>query len=199
MTRDLVWRSDGQLAAAGAMGVFPATEVATPEGWRPAGDLAAGDAILTVGRGAQGIVEVCAGSPGTILHLPTGALGNRVAMDLPAGQGLLLEAELAEDLGEEPFAVIPALSLSGWRGVVQREAADKSVRLILPQPGLIYAGPGLLLACAGRQSLEALVRSPGLAALSLASARALVACLIAEEAGLILSRQAALRLPPKRP
>ncbi len=181
-------------------GFCPELPIATPFGWRRAAALRPGDAVLTVGGGPRPIRHVGRAGGGGAVRLPPLACGNRSALVLPEGQSLVIEADLAEDLAGEPLVLLPALSLLGWRGIeTGGPLTEPPLRISLPEPGLVYAGPGLLLLCGGMgQGPE----GPGISALSLVSARQMIACLIAEEAGAALAAfaaQAAFRTPPKRP
>lgn len=167
-------------------GVFPATRIATPQGWRAAAFLRPGHAVLTVGAGALPLVAVEPQPPPLwVQTLQAGACGNRAALRLPPGQAILLETDAAIPLAGEPFALIPAQALEGWRGIDAAPNAAAPVLLRLARPELIYAGPGLILSMPGPGTIAA-------ATLPLHQARSLVARLVAEDLGAELG-QAALR------
>ncbi|MFN3293310.1 MAG: Hint domain-containing protein [Gemmobacter sp.] len=203
-------------------GLLHGTPVATPGGWRPVEGLAPGDLLLTFDGGPRAVVAlqsavVEAGprhwpAARWPLQVPAGAMGNRWPLRLLPDQAVLLECDLADELFGDPFALIPAAALAGWRGMapVPPRAVEAVVTPVLDCDEAIYAGGGALVWCPGEAapgwSGLALVPPPrgegrvGYAALSLASARQLVACLIAEDLGAALLRaapwggQAALRL-----
>jgi hypothetical protein len=162
-------------------GIFAATPVATPQGWRAAAALCPGDLVLSVGSGP---VAVCAVStailPHLTLQLPQGALGNRSPIELPPAQLVLLETDQALQMCGTDLILLPALAFDGWRGIALQNLSTPNplLQLVLARPEVIYAGPGLLLACPGAE--DAL---PPLPSLSLATARQLVACLIAYDLG----------------
>ena len=103
------------------------------------------------------------------------ACGNREALGLLPGQRLMIETPLAESLTGQPYALVQAEALEGWRGVTPSANRQPGLCLRLARPGLIYAGPGLILACPGADGAEL----PGLPAL--APARGLLARMAALE------------------
>lgn len=173
-------------------GIFPATRIATPQGWRAAAFLRPGQVVLTVGAGPLALTAIEPRSaPLWVLDLPEGALGNRAPLRLPPGQALLLETELAEPLTGAPFALIPAQALEGWRQIECLPNAAAPLGLRLESDELIYGGPGLILGLPGPGGAHR-PDLPGIPLLSLPEARALVARLVAEDLGQVLA-QAALR------
>lgn len=181
-------------------GIAAGIPVATPDGWIALNRLAPGDRLLTLGSPEpQPITSVAAMQPGADwareawpVHLPAGMFGNREEVDLLPGQPLLLHSDSAEDAFGSPESLVPAQSLIHWRGAEQHLPDGCFMAPKLARPALIYAGPGLILACEGLAlPLAALVADPGLPILSTAQGRALVACLIAEDAGAALRAHAA--------
>lgn len=129
-------------------GVEAGLPVATARGWRAAGALRAGEAIVTLGGLAvlRGVARSCLGAgmkrafwP---LALPAGALGNAVGMILPADQRIAL----GMDGG---VMLLPARALEHWRGA-GRVAPDGRavVRLWFDRPQVVVAA-GLHFACGG--------------------------------------------------
>ena len=176
-------------------GIFPETRVATPKGWRAAAFLCPGQSVLTVGAGALRLIAIEAQPPPLWVQvLPPGACGNRGPVRLPPGQPVLVETEVALPLTGEPFALIPAEALEGWRDVQSAPNVAVPVLLRLEAAELIYAGPGLILGMPGPFSNERPVTTdhPFTPQLPLAEARPLVARLLAEDLGFDLA-QAALR------
>lgn len=199
-------------------GVLDGTLIATPGGWQAVEHLSPGDRVLTFDGGPQEIVAVQmalvqAGQDWPRAHwpleVPDGALGNRGLLRLLPGQPVLLECDLAEEMFGDPFVLIPAAALEGWRGITPGPPmASETVRmLVLPMDEVIYAAGHTLLFCpadssAGLPDFDLRQRGEGRAGyvpLSLPSAREFVACLIAEEVGAALrgaapdGSQAALR------
>ncbi|WP_323038314.1 Hint domain-containing protein [Gemmobacter sp.] len=186
-------------------GLLDGTLIATPDGWQAVERLEPGDRVLTFDGGPQPIVAVQmalvqAGRDWPQAHwplaVPDGALGNRGPLRLLPGQPVLLESDLAEEMFGDPFALIPAAALQGWRGIAPGPPmAQECVRLlVLSVDEVIYAAGQVLLYCpadssAGLPGFDLRPRGEGRAGyvpLSLAAARDLVACLIAEEIGAAL-------------
>lgn len=186
MARD---RDTAGQGGAQPVGLGLTTPVATPEGWRPAGEIAPGDQLLTVDGGPAAVVELARmdlAPRDRAVRVPPWALGNRRGVCLAPGQGVLIHEPLAEELYDDPFAVLPAAALVGWRGIAA--LPHGTVPMVLPRfraPQVIYAARELMVACPGAGSPGALapvVFPPD-------QARHLALCLIAEEVG------AALRPP----
>lgn len=163
---------------------MPTTLLATPQAWVPAAALAVGDHLLTVGAGALPILAIHPGRTPQLASLPAGALGNRSALNLPADQRIALQTDLADD----PITLMPLRALQRWRGITLHRRSAATLSFHLARPEVIYAGPGLLLACAGNSG------TPPLSSLSPAAARQIIACLIGIEAGRGLA-QATWRAP----
>ena len=170
-------------------GIFPETRVATPKGWRAAAFLRPGQTVLTVGAGALRLIAIEAQPPPLWVQvLPTGACGNRGPVRLPPGQPVLVETDVALPLTGEPFALIPAEALEGWRDVESAPNVAVPVVLRLEEADLIYAGPGLILGMPGPEGRGRTAAS----IMPLAEARPLIARLLAEDVGSALG-QATLR------
>lgn len=183
-------------------GLPAALRLATPDGWIEAGDLDAGDAVLTFEQGACRIADVTRSAQAVQVPpvfwpviLPPGAMGNDHPLELLPAQMIMLESELAEDLHGDPFVMVPALSLTGWNGITRRPPREvEMVHLHFATPQVVFAGPSLLLGCAGSGRAAAnLFRGNGMTTLGIREARRLVAALIAqgERAALLASRHAA--------
>ena len=129
---------DGGLTAL-THGLMAGTRVASNLGWRAIEALAVGDMVLTFDNGMQEITEirrstVWMDAPDTApamwpVIVPAGALGNRQELTLLADQGVLVESDAASDMYGDPFAVIPAQSLDGVRGIY-RAAPAQQIELI---------------------------------------------------------------------
>ncbi|MGV8987674.1 MAG: Hint domain-containing protein [Cypionkella sp.] len=187
-----------------ATGIYASIPVLTPTGWVEMAELSPGDLVVTRDHGALPIVTI---GPERRLALwgvlfPKGALGNDQAVILPPGQLVLVQTAHASRLTGKAQALVPAALLEGWRGIAAHgPASTKTIlQMLLTRPGLVQAGPGLVLGVDGVDTAEVdLIRmfltAPKHVVLPLAAARHLVAALIAEEAGkgLRSSNQAALR------
>jgi hypothetical protein len=180
-----------------AEGIVSATLIATPEGWRAAGSLGPGARVLTFDHGPQAVVSAHIQPISGVfpshwpLLVPSWALDNREDLVLLPEQKLLIEADVAETLFGDPFALIPAVAMDGWRGIGRWRPTDGMAAVVLgfAEPQLIYASRGVLLSCPGDPFAVGDWYAPGLAACSLTQARHLIACLMAEEAGAALRKR----------
>lgn len=144
------------MVSTGEGGFLTGTHVASNLGWRPVEALSVGDRVLTFDHGMQVIVEMrretilISESDQTDaqcpLLVPQDALHNRVEMWVMPDQGILLESDLAVDAQGDPFVVVPACALEGYRGI-QRASAGQRLELVMPrfaQDEVIYLEAGLL-------------------------------------------------------
>ncbi len=185
-----------------AEGILAATRIATPQGWVPAGDLVPGARVMTFDAGPQPVLRAqrlaLSEGPAALwpVLVPPWALDNRDELTLLPEQKLLIEADLAEVLFGDPFALLPAQALQGWRGITRcRPAAGSGVmQLQFASPQIVYASRAVLLSCPGDTMEATDWHAPVHTPYTLAQARHLVACLMAEEAGAAL-RAAGQHLP----
>ncbi|MEM8656027.1 MAG: Hint domain-containing protein [Pseudomonadota bacterium] len=140
-------------------GLLAGTRVATSMGWRAVEALAAGDMVLTFDAGVQPLVEVrremfwTADAPVPVAYesvfVPAGTLGNSDDLELLPDQGVLVESDAACDAYGDPFAVVSAKSLEGYRGI--RRVAPRTqievVTLVFADEQVVYAEGGALLHC----------------------------------------------------
>ena len=145
--------SDGQ------GGILVGTRIATHDGWSPVETVAPGDLVLTFDEGLIPVREVIIGRRGTEgsaptrtgapLIVPARALDNRQAMTLLPGQMVLLESDLAEAMFGDPFVLIAAGALVGYRGIAP--LADPgwlaTVTLAFDRPQVVHAEGLALLYC----------------------------------------------------
>ncbi|MEL0435728.1 Hint domain-containing protein [Phycobacter sp. K97] len=144
------------MVSVGQGGFMAGTHVASNLGWRPIEALAVGDEVLTFDHGMQPIVEL--GRETLLMSeelldamlcpllVPRDALNNRVPMYLMPDQGVLIESDLVEDVQGDPFAIVPACALDGYRGI-QRLHPGARMELIVPrfaQDQVIYLEAGFL-------------------------------------------------------
>lgn len=141
-------------------GLAADTLIATETGWQRAADLRPGDRIVTFDNGLQPLRRAIRGEfaePGIDLptaaqplSVPTGALGNRRPMVLLSGQSVLIESDAAESLYGDPFALIPAAALEGWKGIARlRPGAElEVVYLEFDGDEIVYAEGMALVHCA---------------------------------------------------
>lgn len=177
-------------------GLMAGTRVASNLGWRAIEALTVGDKVLTFDNGMQEIIEIRRAvmwldAPESAaamwpVKVPVGALGNRTPLTLLADQGVLVESDAASDIYGDPFAVVPAVSLIGVRGIT-RERPMQQVELIavfFAQEQVIYAEGGAMIHCAiNTSSLDVFLDIPEASydVLSLQDAAFLVECLVVED------------------
>lgn len=177
-----------------AEGILASTPIATPQGWCVAASLAPGRQVLTFDAGPQPVLRARSMALGFgsaslwPLLVPAWALDNRDELTLLPDQKLLIEADLAEDLFGDPFAILPARALEGWRGIARCRptASSTVVQFHFSAPQTLYASRAVLLSCHGGPLPGAGFQGPSPIACTLAQAEHLVACLIAEDAGAAL-------------
>jgi len=177
-----------------AEGIMADTRIATPQGWRAAGDLLVSDTVLTFESGVQKVDWVWRSRITDAevwplgfwpLHVPVGALDNREALVLLAEQRVLVESDGAEALYGDPFALIPARVLEGYRGISRCRPPEGAGLVLLgfAEQQILYASRAALLVCPGCATAEARAHYPPL---TTQQAHHLVACLMAEDVGLAL-------------
>lgn len=143
-----------------AEGLFAGTLVATEQGWVAASELRPGNRVVTFDTGLQTLRAVGRGrlsSPARDLpraacplSVPAGALGNRRPMLLLPGQSVLIESDAAEELYGDPFALVPASALEGWKGIA-RVAPEAEIEVVFPEfdgDEIVYAEGMALVHCA---------------------------------------------------
>jgi len=166
-------------------GVPAGLAVATPGGWRDMRMLQPG-ALIWAASGAVRLLGLRRRRGQERMLLPPGALGNRKALWLPPGLRLLIDCGMAEAICGEALVLMPVAAAEGWRGVRRIAAPAPLVVPLLDRAAVIHAGPGMMLACPGAEA-GGLWDSPGFAELSEATARQMLACELAEEAGAALA------------
>ena len=154
------WPAAGQRGGVAVFdGLLGGTLVATESGWRAVETLARGAPLGTLARGNQPLVAVGrsrlisrpAGLPAEVrpLAVPAGALGNRRDMRLLPGQAVMIESDIAERLYGDPFALVPAAALDGWRGIARTTAEPEAeiVHLALARDAVVYPEGMALVHC----------------------------------------------------
>jgi len=149
---------DGAAVFAGH-GLVRGTHIASNLGWRAVEAIAPGDLIMTFDHGMQVVVEVrrtvlsfsAASSPEHMLPVivPAGALGNHNTVRLLPEQGVMVESDVAADTYGDPFAVMPAGALVGFRGI-HRDMSSADIEiftLFFAKPEVIYVEGGALAYC----------------------------------------------------
>lgn len=108
-------------------GITSGTRIATADGWRPVDALAIGDQVLTFDNGPQEIVAITrttqlahdsvAPDFASPIDVPAGVIGNDEPIVLLPEQNVMIESDVAEAKTGDPFALVPAKALVGYRGV----------------------------------------------------------------------------------
>ena len=176
-------------------GIVAGTKVATQIGWRVVEAVAAGDLVLTFDGGLQVVTAVTRRTVWTMgsradyaswpLTVPAGALGNREEMTLIANQSVMVESDTAEAVFGDPFAMIPASALDGFRGIYRTAPAEEIevVTLHFAQDEVIFANIGALFFCPAQTDLLSAPAAQTYHVLSAAQADLLVQFLAQEDRG----------------
>ncbi|MEP4247153.1 Hint domain-containing protein [Tateyamaria sp.] len=155
--------ADSSAACDGAImktrGLLAGTKVATSMGWRVVEALTAGDTVLTFDNGLQTLIEVrrdtfwvadmMVPAAYASVMVPAGALGNSQDLELLPDQGVLVESDAACDASGDPFAVIAAKTLVGYRGItrIAPRSSIEVITLVFADEQVIYAEGGALVHC----------------------------------------------------
>lgn len=140
-------------------GILAGSQIATAMGWRAGEALAPGDLVLTFDNGLQPLIDVRRDTfwvadmmlPAAYasVMVPAGALGNAQELELLPDQGVLVETDGACDIHGDPFAVVPAKTLVGYRGItrVGPRTQVEVITLVFEDEQVVYADGGALLHC----------------------------------------------------
>lgn len=149
-----------------AEGITSGTLVATEQGWLPIEQVRLGCEVLTFDNGAATVLNIerrilwpgQGACPKGMwpLAVPAGVLGNRRAMLLLPDQNVMLESDLAEMLFGDPFALVPAAALEGYRDITRicPHSAIEIVSLRFAEDQLVYANGAGVLHCGSVQGLD---------------------------------------------
>lgn len=185
---------DGMMIT-GQAGFLAEMPVATVQGWRAAQDLRVGDRVLTFDNGFRPVRDIqrevlsVSGDIGSGQHrpvrVPKNAIGNDLEIRLMPDQGLLVESETVLDMMGDPFAVIPARALIGFRGIRADDTNEPlaATTIALERDEVIYIQGGLMAYCPRPRDIlmGALNNTPPLyEVLKPLAARYLVRCLSAD-------------------
>ncbi|MCF6444003.1 Hint domain-containing protein [Nereida sp. MMG025] len=192
--RSGAWNGSEMISTTGLVG---GTKVATPTGWRVVEGVVAGDKVLTFDGGMQTVIEVrrrvlWSGARPCPDHMwpmlvPAGALGNREDMWMAPEQHVLLESDTAEQVFGDPFALIPAAALEGFRGIQRSFPHEKIdvIELVFAQDEVVFANSGALFFCPrGTDFVSDLfggAEEPLYTPLSVEQADDLIECLLIED------------------
>lgn len=152
----------GTAPALREFGLPPGTTVANKTGWEAIERLMPGDHILTFDNGMQSIVEnrvitirraEIPDCKAYTIHIPSGVLGNNLDVGLLPMQEVVLESDRAEAQFGDPFVLIPALSLDGYKGISKKAlVSDLKLHVLTFESEQIIQTNGAMLALAPSQA-----------------------------------------------
>jgi hypothetical protein len=146
-----------------AEGLLDGRQVATDSGWRAVETLKPGDMVLTFDNGMQKLVDrisaPVAPDPRTsslsmrCVSVPRGAIGNRRDITLLPSQLVLLECDYAAARFGDPFILVQAGALVGYRGITRGllPTKMKSHMLAFKEEQIIHTDGSALLWCHATQ------------------------------------------------
>lgn len=149
----------GDAADGATAGMVAGTKVATSVGWQFIENVAVGDAVLTFDAGLRTVrairrVPLWAGlgrCPMQFrpMHIPADVIGNREAMTVLPGQGVLLESDVAEAETGDPFVLVAAGSLVGVCGIERFEPQSIPEVFVLQfdEDQIVFTASGALCIC----------------------------------------------------
>lgn len=179
-------------------GLAAGTQVATALGWRNIEAVQQGDKVLTFDDGLQTVRRVdrhfisagqgnaCGGAP---IMIPANALGNRDALQILPDQPVMVESDLGEQMFGDPFTLVPAHALIGFKGIAQAAPKDlfEVVTLHFDTAQVVFANAGALFYCPADEGADLLdmateSQCPGYEVLSSKKARRFVDAMKGEDA-----------------
>lgn len=201
MSQMFAWKDTTWEAAAGqnalpkldvrTTGLVAGTKVATNAGWAQIETIVQGQKVLTFDGGLQTVVSVTrhvlmadqnnvASWP---LFVPARALGNREDMTILPHQSVMIECDTAEELTGDPFALIPAVALDGFRGISQSRPSEwvEVIQLHFASDEIVFANIGALFLCRAQADLMSDAASASYDVMDMETAEDLVDCLLFED------------------
>lgn len=136
-------------------GLLHGTMVAAEDGWRPVESIQPGEHVMTFDHGLSEVVEnrtialsfeTIPSHKAFLMHIPSGALGNRRDMTLLPMQEVILESDQAEAIYGDPFVLIPSLMLAGFKGISKTPMSGDIIvsMLLFDDEQLVQTESGLL-------------------------------------------------------
>ena len=137
-------------------GLIAGTMVRTMQDWRPIETLQPGDLVMTfddglqplrgIGRHLRPTDQAGMAAIRPVVVIPEGVLGNARQMRVLPGQSVMVESDLGELIYGDPFTLVPAQALLGWRGIAQSNAVAGAavVSLQFDNEQMIYCDNGAL-------------------------------------------------------
>ncbi|MBU2868328.1 Hint domain-containing protein [Pacificibacter marinus] len=195
--RSSMW--DGSLSGLTVQtsGFCAGTKVATDLGWRNVETLQQGDLVLTFDDGLQCVTGIkrtviAADQLGQAvqqwpLFIPKGALGNHDEMTLMPEQSVMVESDLGEAMFGDPFTLVPACALIGYKGIerIKPRGAIDVISIHFDSEQIVFANVGALFHCLPAEGdlvadLTNKSAAPGYDVLSMTQAAGFVAAMIAQ-------------------
>ncbi len=141
------------------IGLVSDTLVATPAGWQPVSGLFKGDEVVTFDHGRQKILrhdiirikrDAIPDRNAYTIGVPAGVFGNTRDLHIMPEQEILIEADEAEDMFGDPFVLIPAMLLEGFKDIRKCPVKTDLTLSILTfeREEILYCNGGLL--CLGQ-------------------------------------------------
>ena len=141
-----------------AEGLLPGRLIATDSGWRPVETLKAGAMVLTFDHGMRRLERISTATvaPGAngaaaqhVMHVPKGAIGNRRDIDLLPDQLVLVDCAFGEAQFGDPFILVPAGLLDGYKGIARRWVTNimTSYMLGFAAEEIVHTDGSALLSC----------------------------------------------------
>jgi len=195
----------GTEARGAGHGIVAGTLVATSMGWRPVEALTVGDEVMTFDGGLQRVTGMSRarlwnGEAGACpramwpIRVPAGLMGNRRDLVLMPEETVVIESDAAEDIYNDPFALMPALALTEMPGV-ERVCPQNEVEVVsisFEEDQVIFVEGSALIFCPTGAAGEPIGMAALLAdefdaaspyhVLTLRDARMLATCIVAEQA-----------------
>lgn len=153
-------------------GMLDRTQVSTPRGWIHVESIDAGDEVLTFDGGTQRVVRVLRStitrkgmpqSKAFVMHVPARVLGNDSDLRLMPNQEVIIESDEAEATHGDPFVLVPAMMLEGYRGIKRVEfTQDLSLHMLMfDQEQIVHVSGGALLSCRSQADFSPLGAAAG--------------------------------------
>ncbi len=144
------------------LGLLPDVLIAHDGGWSPIERIAAGDKLLTFDNGFQPVLEnrritlhrrEIPERKAFVMHVPKNVLGNRCDMTLMPMQEIMMESDRAEMTYGDPFILVPAIMLEGYRGIRKEPlTSDLNLHVLVFECEEVIQTDGSMLALAQSQS-----------------------------------------------
>jgi len=135
-------------------GISSTMRLATPLGWKNAAQLAVGEEVMTFDHGFQPIKSIkikrhSVYNDAIPLIVTAGAVGNNREFLVPEHQAVLMESDKAEQLLGNPFALVRASDLLGYKGITRIVPSDEFhvVSLEFENDQVVVGANGGLLFC----------------------------------------------------